>query len=187
MNDAGYTLAETLAALAVIGLSIGGLSLAAQVIAPLQLSTGKTVRLLESTRAAGVSLERLLARGAPFGSQQPGQLSGDANGFQFQCGGTAPCSAQIVASGTATQLKVANGSGAPAVIALSLTSPAHFQYRGSSAQSDTWPPTGPARQALRSVSLLQTTPQGDAAVLQAKVWPEEPAQCDFDPILQACR
>lgn len=186
MNDAGYTLAETLAAMAVISLGIGGLSLGAQAIGTQQLSTGRTVSGLEANRSAGQLIESLLAKGAPYGSQQPEQLSGDGGGFQFQCGRSARCTAQIVTGSTTTQLKIANGDG-PTKVALLLAAPAHIQYRGSASVSDVWPPSDPARQTLRSVSVLQATSQGDVAVLEAKVWPEETAQCDFDPIQQDCR
>jgi prepilin-type N-terminal cleavage/methylation domain-containing protein len=188
VNDAGYTLSEMLAALAVIGLSVGGLSLGVQVIAPLQLSTSRAVSKLESTRAAQQRLEQWLARGAPFGSQQPDQLSGDATNLQFQCGEPAPCTAQILTAGATAQLKLTNGDSAATPSVLPLTAAAaSFRYHSAETEGQAWPPSDTTRQALRSVALLQTTSQGDTAVLEARIWPEQHAICDFDPVMQDCR
>jgi prepilin-type N-terminal cleavage/methylation domain-containing protein len=187
MTDAGYTLTETLAALAVLGMAVGGLSLGAQVIGPLQLSTSKVVRQLQSARSTQQKLEQLLAQGAPFSSQLPDQLSGDAAGFHFACGGPAPCTAQIVAGDKGDQLKIGSGPASTNAVSLPLAGPAHFVYRGSKGPGDVWPPSDPARQALKSITLLRTTKQGDVTVIEAKVWAEQRAQCDFDSVMQDCR
>jgi len=187
MTDAGYTLTETLAAMAVLGLAFGGLSLGAGVIGSLQLSTGQVVKQQQTVRAAQETLEQLLALGAPFGSQAPDQLSGDASGFHFACGAPTPCAAQVTTGTTDQLLKVTNGGTPATTVTLPVTGGAHFAYRGSKALNDVWPPADPGRQALRSVALLQTTDQGDVALLDAKVWAEQPAQCDFDPVMQGCR
>lgn len=187
MTDAGYTLTETLAALAVLGMAVGALSLGAQVVGSLQLSTGKAVKQLQSGRMAQGRLEALLARGAPFGSQAPDQLSGDAAAFHFSCGETAPCTVQVVTTGSAYQLKVADGATPSSAVVLPLAGDAHLIYLGSKGPSAVWPPSAPDRQALRSVAVLQTTSEGDVTVVEAKVWAEQPAQCAFDPVAQACR
>jgi prepilin-type N-terminal cleavage/methylation domain-containing protein len=187
MTDAGYTLTETLAALAVLGMAVGGLSLGAQVIGPLQLSTGKTVQQLQAERSTQQALEQLLEKGAPFGSQLPEQLSGDTTGFHFACGGIAPCTAQIVTGETGGELKIGSGAQPTTLVSLPLAGPAHFVYRSSRGLSDAWPPSDPVRQALKSITLLQTTHGGDVAVIEAKVWVEQRAQCDFDSVIQDCR
>ncbi|HEX4712062.1 hypothetical protein [Phenylobacterium sp.] len=187
MSDAGYTLSETLAAMAVLGMAIGGLTLGAQVVGSLQLSTSRSVSQLQSVRAAQAALEQMLARGAPFGSQQPDQFAGDAQGFRFACGAPQPCSAQILTAGKATQLKLGDGKTSAAGVGLPLSTPAHFIYRGAKTASTVWPPTDPTRQALRSVALLQTATQGETALIEARIWAEQSAQCAFDSVMQDCR
>jgi hypothetical protein len=187
MRDAGYTLSETLAAMAVLGMAIGGLTLGAQVVGSQQLATSRTVGELQSVRAAQGALERMLARGAPFGSQQPDQFAGDAQGFHFACGAPQPCSAQILTAGKTTRLTLGDGKTAAASVGPPLTAPARFLYRGARTVADAWPPTDPARQTLRSVALLQTARQGETAVIEARIWAEQRAQCAFDSVMQDCR
>jgi len=187
MSDAGYTLTETLAALAVVGMAIGGLSLGVQVIGPLQLSASKTVTHVQSTRSSQELLEELLAQGAPFSSHAPDDLSGGAEGFRFSCGAPAPCVVQVVVAGKVSRLQIATGHTPSTTVGLPLAGAAHFVYRSVKGSSDVWPPTDSTRQTLRSVALLQATDQGEMAVLDARTWSEQRAACDFDPVMQDCR
>jgi hypothetical protein len=186
MNDAGYTLSETLAAMAVLGLAIGGLTLGAEVIGSQQLSTGNTVKQLQSIRATQGALEQMLARGAPFGAQQPDQLAGDSQALHFACGAPQPCAAQIVTAGTGSRLTLVSGEAPATSVTLSLPRPARFSYRGARTAGDIWPPADPAGQILRSIAVLQTAKQGDISVIEAKVWPEQRARCGFDAVAQEC-
>lgn len=187
MTDAGYTLTETLAAMAVISLAVGGLSLGAQVIGGAQLRTAQVVSQLQSLRDAQERLETLMGRGAPFVVQRPEDLSGDASGFRFTCAAAAPCEARLAASDTTTTLTISRGDPAAKPMAVSFPGAARFVYRNADAASDAWPPSGPTRQALRSVSLVTSDPKGEAAILVAKVWSVQLARCGFDPITQDCR
>jgi len=187
MNDAGYTLTETLAALLVVGMAIGGLSLGLQVLGPLQLSTSRIVSQERQVRASEQSLEKFLALGAPFSSQDPDALKGDGQGFRFVCGQVAPCTAQILSDDKLTQLKISRLGPTPSSSLVTLSGAARFAYRSATTTSDVWPPATPDAQTLRAVVLFQMTSRGEAPSLQAKVWSEERPNCAFDPIAQDCR
>lgn len=187
MNDAGYTLTETLAAMAVLGMAVGGLSLTVQVLGPQQLATSRTVARLEAARGAETLLERLLALGEPFDAQQPDQLSGDATGFHFQCGGTAPCRAELADGAHGHELRIFDGRAEDAVARLGAPATARFLYRDASATEPAWPPASPGRHVLRSIGLVRSAEAGDSALIEAKLWREQPATCAFDPVTQACR
>jgi type II secretory pathway pseudopilin PulG len=187
VSEAGYTLTETLAAMAVIGMTVGALSLGVQVIGKLQASTSQVVGQLQSTRAAQQTMEQLLARGAPFGSKRPARLSGTERDFRFECGDPAPCSAHIIDDAKQSRVIVARGlASAPATVA-ALRGPGRFIYGSAKASSDVWPPSAPGEQALRSIVLMQMAREGETPLIAAKIWSEQAAQCAFDPVVQDCQ
>lgn len=182
MSD-GYTLSETLAAMAVLGLGIGGFSLGMQVIGGQQLAVSGELARLQAARAARVELEQALADGAPFRAHQPAQLSGDAAGFRFECGAAAACEARL-ADGA---VEFAREGDAVRRYRLPSAAPARFVYRGAAGSVGGAWPAAAGREALRSVSLVQDGANGEAVVFDARVWAEQPRACAFDPILGDCR
>jgi prepilin-type N-terminal cleavage/methylation domain-containing protein len=187
MSEAGYTLTETLAAMAVIGLAMGSLSLGAQLIGGGQLRINQTASSLQSSRLIQTRLEALLAAGAPFGSQQPDRLSGDARSLRFACGAAEPCTAALTATGPDSQLTITPGATGSAPWSLLVPGAAHFVYRSTRGAGSIWPPADPARQSLGAVLLVRSSVTTDIPVISAKVWAEEPAACDFDPVALGCR
>lgn len=185
MSEAGYTLSETLAAMAVISLAIGGLSQGLQVLGPLQRSTSATVFQTQAAQQVQDRIERLLAVNAPFASADPAHFSGDANGFQFECAAPQICKVEVTVDQEPAKLRVFDGRTALEV-PLPASGAAHFLYRGSRAVQGLWPDAA-GNQTLKSVALVQSTKGGDVAVLEAKVWSEQSLHCAFDPISQDCR
>lgn len=187
MSEAGYTLTETLAALAVIGLSIGGLSFGMQVVGGQQAALGSVVLAAQSARAAETWLERRLADAAPFRAHQPERLSGDGEGFRFDCAEAQLCAADIVEGERGRRLTLFAGEGDPLTFRLSDKGAARFVYRGAGDLLAAWPPAGGARQALRSVALLQGEGAAQRVVFETRIRIEQPLDCQFDAILQDCR
>lgn len=187
MSEAGYTLTETLAAMAVIGLAAGGISLGMQVIGAQQGAVGATVLKAQEARAAEQWLERRFAEHGPFRSHQAQQFSGGADGFRFACGAAAPCDVRVVAGDDGPRLEVFRGIGATVAFRLPSDAPARFLYRGAGEAGATWPPADAARQALRSVSLLQGEAGHERVVFEVRVRTEQPADCQFDAVMQDCR
>jgi hypothetical protein len=187
MNDAGYTLTETLAAMSVIALSIGGLSLAMQPISGLELATGATVKRVQTARAAQAWIERRLGAHAPYRAHEPARLAGDASGFHFDCGAGAPCAVSLVSDDQGLRIRASEGSGQPVEFPLPTGDPARFVYRGAGEPTPVWPPADTGRQALRAVSLLQGDGETGLTLFTARIWVEQPAACGFDPVMQDCR
>jgi len=187
MSEAGYTLSETLAAMAVLSLSVGSLSLGLQVLGPSQHAAGSLAARVQTARTMQVRLERLLDRGAPFSAEDAARFNGDTTAFQFSCGAPQLCAVGIENAATSSRLLIFDGRASHASLPLPSAAPARFQYRGAQALSDSWPPVGGAEHALRSISLVQTSATGGVALLDARVWAEQAEQCALDPISQACR
>jgi prepilin-type N-terminal cleavage/methylation domain-containing protein len=183
VSDDGYTLTETLAAMAVIGLTMGGVSLGMQVLGAQQSGVGAVAKRTQDARAAETWLEQALADGAPFGAHQPARLSGDASGLVFDCDASAPCEARLTPDGDAVTLRLSGGRAAERVVRLAGPRPARFAYRGLSEALTSWPPAGGVREPLRSVALLE----GQQVLLEARVHAEQPVDCAFDPVLKDCR
>jgi hypothetical protein len=186
MSEDGYTLAETLVALATIGFAMGGLTAGVRLIGLNQASTNQGLIAGHELRAADQAFSSLLATQGPFASDDVGSLQGAAQGFSFDCGAPRPCAARL--------------SGAPGVITLSVQSPvsatqaqlpdvrqAHFLYVGSRTQGAIWPPGGKDPEVLRAVVLIGENDHGSAPLALATVWREEGVTCVFDPVVGNCR
>jgi len=187
MSEAGYTLTETLAALAVLGLAMGGLSLGLEVIGRLQLQASQGVAKDHVLRASQSLVDGLLLAGAPYRSHEPDRFTGTGEGFRFACGAPDPCEVSLRRDGTNEQLRIQSPSGDPMEIAVGPAGEARFIYQGSAGASETWPPQAPERQALKAVSLIRTSSAGEAILLSARLWLEQPAPCAYDAVLQDCR
>jgi len=187
MREAGYTLTETLAAMAVLGLGIGSFALGMQVLGAQQSAVGATVLKAQEVRAAQVWLERRLAEHAPFRAHEADQLSGDAAGFRFACGAAAACTVDVTQDALGRRLRIFKGAGRAIAYRLPADTATRFVYRGAGEPVTHWPPTGGARQALRSISLLQGEGASEQAVFQTRIYAEQPQDCQFDPVMQDCR
>lgn len=187
MSEAGYTLTETLAALAVIGLAMGGLSLGLQVIGRLQLQASQGVAKDHELRASQSLVDGLLLAGAPFRSHEPDRFVGTGEGFRFACGAPEPCEVRLRRVGPHEQLRIQPPSGDPMEFDVGAAGEAKFVYQGSAGASDTWPPQAPERQSLKAVSLIRTSSAGEAILLSARLWLEQPAPCAYDAVLRDCR
>lgn len=189
MSDDGYTLAETLAALAMIGLAVGGLSMAVQMMARQQAQISETVAETGARRAADVYLQRLIDVQGAFRSHEPDRFQGDASGFRFACAEGATCKVEISSDAKGLGLDVLEGDEVRR-LPLRRQGEARFVYRGLLGETEAWPPSRPERQALRSVALIQKEADGPAReveLIETRIWSEQPADCAFDTVMQDCR
>ncbi|WP_310542641.1 prepilin-type N-terminal cleavage/methylation domain-containing protein [Phenylobacterium sp.] len=185
MSQAGYTLAETLAALAILGLAVGGLTAGVGLLERGQRLTSQATVQLQAERAAELSLDRMLQGGGPFRSIEPARLTGSATAIVAECGEVAPCRIELTDGETGLGLRITR-PGRVDNLPLRRSVPAGFVYRGSSSTSVTWPPDDPRRQVLRSISILRTDVQTDP-LLTVRLWREQALDCIFDVVIQDCR
>jgi hypothetical protein len=186
MNEAGYTLAETLAALLIIGLAFGGLSEGIRVIGLFQAATAATTENAASLWRLQDGLNRLLYRQGPFRSDEPQRFAGDATGFSFDCGRPKPCGAQITGDAAETRLTLTDSTGAHD-IGLARAPAAAFLYSDGKTLSVGWPPPQDERRMLKSVLLVGRSSEGEAPIAGVRLWREQEDGCQFDPIAQDCR
>ncbi|MDZ4370980.1 MAG: prepilin-type N-terminal cleavage/methylation domain-containing protein [Phenylobacterium sp.] len=187
MNEAGYTLTEVLAAMAVIGMAAGGLSLSMQVLGAQQASVGGIVLKMQDVRAAEAWLTRRLAEHAPFRAQAAERLSGGAEGFRFDCDAAAPCSAELEADAGTTVLTLTGGHAVRRVRLPGDGQTVRFVYTGGGDLQTAWPPTDGGRRSLDSIALVQGEGPGASPILGVRIHVEQTLDCVFDAVLGDCR
>lgn len=186
MSDSGYTLAEVLAALFIVGLATGGLVLTTSVLGRLQVKVGGAVATAHAARTAQVALEMALASGAPFRSQDPGRFRGEGDAFRFACGESA-CRAALLRDDEGLRMQLSGPAGEDRLVDLKATGEARFVYHSNKASHSEWPPSGESREVLQSVSILAGPQSREAPLVHARLWAEQPVDCAFDVVIQDCR
>ena len=187
MTDAGYTLVEMLAALAILGLALGGMAESAHALRMLQTGAATDLSVEDGRARAMRGLERVFDGQGPFRSDDPGGLAGGAAALHFDCGAAAPCTAQLTRSAGAQQLLVRDRRGWSDAVRLPGLGEAHFVYGDQQGSSEAWPPKPGRRRTLQTVALVSNTRRITMPVVVARLWREQAATCAFDPIVGDCR
>ncbi len=180
MNDDGYTLAEALAAMLILGLTMGGLVEGARVIGRLQTPIVASRADDQALRRAEAGLAGLMK--SRVGGDQT--LAGNAQGFTFDCA-AATCGLSLVQKAARTTMTVRRGE-----VALSFPLPQRgnisLVYLARDGRFDHWPQPGSPR-VLDGVAIIGTSAQGDVPLVVARSWIEHPKTCEFDMIAKGCR
>ena len=180
-GEAGYTLIETLTALVMISLAMGGLSVGLQVVAGSQGRIGASLVQTESARSVQTMLERTLQPAGAFRAQDSARFVGRKDRFDYACDAAVLCKAEIKDETKGATLVM----GKPERhLPLHAKGPVRFVYQGSAGGSDVWPPTGTDRQALTAISMVD---EANLPIVTAKLWSEQPGLCAFDVVMQDCR
>jgi len=185
MSEGGYTLAESLAALMMVGLAVGGVAAGMNALGQMQAAATRKIETGQAIRSLDLSLNRLLGGRGPFMSDAKGAFTGDQFGFSFDCKAPRSCTARIERSARGLRLDVTEGG----VVSTRLArlADARFLYVGSSTVGPTWPPSFAAPQALRSVVLIGRDQHGETPLATARIWIEDSGVCNFDLSSQTCR
>jgi hypothetical protein len=182
MSDEGYSLPDTLAALAILGLALGALGPGVLILAKAQIAIEQETRRSQAIRRGEAELAQLLAGGGPF-SDRLGGLSGAPERLSFPCG-AAQCSARLDAGDPDVTLVLERPEGEIAV-ALPGARGARFAYVGALAEAGAWPAGDGRAQRLRAIDVVGAAPAD--LILHARLWTEHGADCEFDVISQDCR
>jgi prepilin-type N-terminal cleavage/methylation domain-containing protein len=187
MSDDGYTLAEMLAALTILGLAMGGLGLVVNLIARQQLTANRVQARLVDERATDRALTRLLVQAEAKG------IRGDGQSLSFICG-EATCGASLQVDGRRTLLILQDRSGPGRRLRLRRQD-LRFSYVDGLGAVGAWPraaglmasPPGTNAKDRTLRAVLLTAPGAGAPVAVGRVWSREPRDCQFDAIIGACR
>lgn len=180
MNDDGYTLAEALAAMLILGLAMGGLVEGARVLGRLQTPVVATRRDDQALRRAEAAVAGLMRR--RVGGDQ--SLTGDVGGLRFTCGAE-PCSLSIDQAGPPVSLTVRRGEVAQ-TFPLPDAGKISLVYLAHDGRFDRWPQPD-SKRSLEGVMIVGTTAQGELPLVVARSWIEHPKACEFDMIAKGCR
>ncbi|PXA88995.1 hypothetical protein DMC18_18105 [Caulobacter sp. D5] len=181
MADDGYTLAEALAAMTVLGLAIGGLGLAVTAISVQQRPAEVAHDDLARGAAVDLALDRLLDGQGPFGGDADLAFSGSPQSLSFACGGGV-CGARIDEARRGAVVTISGRDGVSARWPLK-TQSARFAYvddRG--ARRSDWTGSG---SRLRAVAIEQG---GEGRLIAlARLDVDENRGCLFDAVVGECR
>lgn len=180
MNEDGYTLAEVLAAMLILGLAMGGLVEGSRIIGRMQTPIVVARRDNQILRRAEASVSRLLKL-RPGGDQS---LTGDAQGLGFKCVmGT--CGLTLANNGRNLTLSVRRGEVAQ-TFPLPHAGKISLVYLARDGRFDHWPQPD-SKRVLDGVMIVETSAQGELPLVVARSWIEQPKTCEFDMIARGCR
>ena len=187
MSQAGYTLVEMLAALAIVGLAMTGAAESAHALKVLQdgavSDLGRDAGLVQARRA----LERLVAGEGPFRENDPARFVGDARKLRFECGASEPCTGELLATRDEIWLKIRDRHGWSGQVLLPGLQNARFLYADVDGTGRVWPTGIQGRADLTEVILATDLAQGTKPVAVARLWNQQQVRCDYDPIIVDCR
>ncbi len=182
MSDDGYTLAEALAAIVMIGLAIGGLAQAAHVIGRLQERSAAGVQAQARNLALQQGLDRHLQTVEPVWSDRGGaQVS--SRSAVLPCGHGAMCRLDLERAADGERLTLRDARGRKRSLALGPTRRARFEYVDDDGVHEAWPPAVIPRRTLRAIAVVD----GERPLAVGRIWPVQPGPCVFDSVSGECR
>jgi prepilin-type N-terminal cleavage/methylation domain-containing protein len=182
MRDDGYTIAEMLVALAIIGLAFGGFVEATRTLAGFQRAAVGATAQVSARTAIARTLSFAVADDGPFFSNQTAFVGTTAR-FAFACSAGA-CGASITPDGARSVLVAWRGRRRSTPV--SLPQAAAFRYADGGDEGDAWPQAPLPPERLRAIFILADGARGEP-LGTVRLAVDEPPDCVFDPIAQACR
>jgi prepilin-type N-terminal cleavage/methylation domain-containing protein len=187
MSDDGYTLVEMLAALAIVALAMAGLAEGARTIGRIEASATRTIGHDQALARAERGLARVFAGAGPFKSDDRNGLAGGSTNLTFVCGSGAQCAAGLIDQGGDEVLTLSGADGWTDAVRLPGVRQARFTYGDGRSRLDDWPPGGSRRERLRSVAIVATSASEPSPIVAVRLWAEQAADCQFDPVIADCR
>jgi hypothetical protein len=193
MNQSGYTLAEALVGLVIVGLTVGALTQATRVLSLTEAAASRARGDDHALQTVQEGLASVLKNAGPFTAAEPIRFWGDKAGFGYACDSKSPCGAKLASVDGAARLFLSDANGRTGSVLLRNVGGARFVYSTGEVMSEVWPPDNSnqgelaKRQTLRVISLVDDTPAGEAPLATIPVWIEQAPTCDFDAISRDCR
>ncbi len=185
MDDRGYTLAEMLVALMIVGLALGGMTGGMIAVSRLQKQGAGHASSAERAAALANGLDQLIRGKGPFSSSGKVDLVGNRDGFRFDCAEGPWCSAELGADKSGEVLQV-NTLHEVRDVRLPKRETAGFEYIGSKTTGDHWPPDNPTDwQRLKAIALVG--PGGASPLASVHLWIDaaSAARSDAQPTAEA--
>ncbi|HYE47263.1 MAG TPA: hypothetical protein VEA44_15980 [Caulobacter sp.] len=181
MNREGYSLADTLAAMLIIGLAMVGLFQGVGLIARTQTTNNAEALANQRSRAVQRGLDTLFASHThrPIG----GLLVGEPSAIAFPCD-AANCSARLTRRHGRTWLEVRHARGRATALVAPTDHPVSFRFASRAQETDRWPAAdAPAEEPLRGVRIVD----GEQVVAAVTLRVEQSPDCIYDLVTHACR
>jgi hypothetical protein len=185
MRRAGYTVAEVMAAMLIVGLAFVGLLQGLRTIGAIQGRAAAGVAQGQGALRARAAMTRFLRQPGPDGEPPAERLAGGGGEMTLACR-DAPCRLWIDREGAERVLAVETGSATVRHRLPGMREPM-LRYLTSEGERDAWPLPPPSDALLTAVVLVE---QGDGAaspVATARLWSEQPQDCAFDTVTAKCR
>jgi prepilin-type N-terminal cleavage/methylation domain-containing protein len=186
MNQDGFTLAETLAALVIIGLAVGGLVGGMNLLGRVQTKAVANAAQTDNGTQLESAFTLFLERAGPFRSDDAHGLQGDSGRFSYACGHRA-CTAKLDRKNGQMILALSGRNGS--VRSIDLGAGAYvFDYQDELGQEADWPPPDQGEpRTLRAIGIVKPRLGEVLPVAEARIFAEQPATCAFDSISRTCR
>ena len=181
MKQDGYTLAETLAALLIIGLALGGLAQAVHVLGRLESRTSGSLSAARSQRAVQLALGHALTM---LGAEAIA-VHGDDMNFEATNASERLIAMHVRETATGADLQF-NSDSAVSIVHLAPPARPRLRYGAQSGRLESWPPSSGAG-ALRSIAIVDEAGRPPSPIALARISSSSPWACDFDPMIHDCR
>ena len=174
-REAGYTLVEMLAALAVIGLAFGGLSAGSHILMRQQRSATSDVAVSEGLAATQAGLEKAL------GNVKSGDvLFADARRIEFACEADERCEAGDIARDDL----MSSARVGPGRVAVEAARGYRFHFWTATGLTPLW--SSGSKDTLIGVTL--TTAEARATpIAMVRLREEQAFRCEYDVVIASCR
>jgi prepilin-type N-terminal cleavage/methylation domain-containing protein len=184
MTDDGFTLAEMLVALVMVGLAASGLALAAHQVTQAETRVQDVRRNGHDLARLQASLGEALRSAGPFlaGGASPAQLDGDGRTLSFTCEGEAACQLGLLTEGKRTVAVFRRAGAAQTAPLAGLKAPAlRYVSAVDGRVTGQWPAMDRADR-LSAVVLAD----GERPVAVYPLAVEQSARCVFDARTRGC-
>lgn len=185
--DDGYTLAEALAALLILGMAMTGLFAGTRVLVQAQGRTSKVISDDRAIASARDAFEAAATDAWAIKAVLAERFDGEAREFRYPCtANKAECGVRLSDNGADGVLSVTGPDGRKAEWRLPHGQGAYLVYNSTSGGFRGWQ-VGNNHGLLRSIHVVRPAGDGDTPMISARLWIEQSQTCEFDTITRACR